>query len=262
MKFIKNIKVYNTEYTKRRLGPNKDGGYIVLDEICNKCDILYSYGISDDVSFELDFLLKNPNTKVRLFDHTIENIPNNHKNFCFLKEGISFEKNLDLNTLENHLKQYGDLNLPNKILKIDVEWNEWNVFEKMPEEILSQFDQILCEFHFIPVVYNGSNTPYFTKFNKFVYSEINSLLFEKYQSVLEKISKFYYIFHLHINNSLPVNEIEGQLFPPLVEISFVNKNLVKAPNLIKQQFPIKNLDFPNKEYKQDIINFDWNKFYE
>lgn len=262
MKYIKNIKIYDTEYTKKRLGPNKDGGYVVLDELCKKCDILYSYGISDDVSFELDFLSNNPKTKVRLFDHTIESLPASHENFYFLKEGISFEKQMYLNTLENHLKYYGDLNHSNKILKIDIEWNEWNVFEQMSDNILSQFDQIFCEFHFIPVVYNGSNSPYFTNFNKFVYGEINDLLFKKYQNVLEKICKHYHIFHLHINNSLPLNEINGQTFPPLVEISFVNKSLTKNPTLIKQKFPIQNLDFPNKNYKEDIIDFDWNRFYE
>ena len=262
MKFIKNIKIYNTEYTKKRLGPNKDGGYIVLDELCKKCNVLYSYGISDDVSFELDFLSNNPNAKVRLFDHTVENLPAHHKNFSFLKEGVSFEQQSNLNTLENHLKYYGDLNNLNKILKIDVEWNEWNVFEKMPENILSQFDQIFCEFHFIPVVYNGSNSPYFTKFNKFVYSQINDLLFEKYQNVLEKIYQYYHVFHLHINNSLPLNEINGKKFPPLVEMSFINKNLAKNATLIKEKFPIKNLDFANKDYKQDILNFDWNQYYE
>jgi len=256
------IKIYDTEYTKKRLGPNKDGGYIVLDEICKKCEVLYVYGVGDDISFELDFLLLNPNAKIRLFDHTIEKPPANHESFAFLKEGICFLKKPQLNTLENHLKFYGDLDRPKKSLKIDVEWNEWDVFEQMPDYILSQFDQIFCEFHFIPVVYDGSHSQYFTEFNKFVYSKINALLFEKYQNVLEKISKYYYIFHIHINNSLPLGVIDLETFPQLLEISFVNKSLIRTPTLIKPQFPIQNLDFPNKYYKKDIVDFDWNRFYE
>lgn len=262
MKIIKNIKIYDTEYTKKRYGLNEDGGYIVLDEICKNCNILYSYGISNDVSFELDFVSKNPKTKVRLFDHTIEKLPTNHDNFSFLKEGINFKKDLNTNTLENHLNQYDDLNKTNKILKLDVEWSEWNIFDKMNDNILSQFDQILCEFHFIPVVYKDSHSEYFTKFHEYVYSRVNIELFEKYQGVLNKITNHYYINHIHINNSLPLNEINKFKFPSLVEISFVNKKLIKNPILTNSNFPIKNLDYPNKSYKEDILNFNWREFYE
>jgi len=259
---IKNIKIYDTEYTKKRFGLKKDGGYVILDEIFKKCDILYSYGISDDVSFELDFVKQNPEAQVRLFDHTIDSLPEKNKNFSFLKQGIATEKKNDLDTLENHLNLYGDINKPNKTLKIDIEWNEWDVFDKMPENTLTQFDQIICEFHFIPVIYKDTHTEYFTKFHKFVYKEINKILFAKYQNVLDKITKHYYIYHLHINNSLKLNKIDEQDFPPLVEMSFVNKKIINKPCIIKPEYPIKDLDYPNKYYREDILNFDWNKHNE
>ena len=260
MSLLKNISVYKTEYTKKRFGENKDGGYIVLAEPFKKCKVLYSYGISDDISFEIDFVKNNPNSLVRLFDHTITKLPYQHENFSFLKEGISAEKSDQLNTLENHLNYFGDLNSPNKTLKIDVEWNEWEVFDKMPERILSQFDQILCEFHFIPMNYKDAHTQYFTQFHQSIYSEVNKMLFQKYQSVLDKIVKHYYIFHLHINNSLGINEINTESVPPLVEISLINKNLVQSPILINPDFPIENLDYPNKSYKKEILNFNWSQF--
>ena len=261
MSILNNIKIYDTEYTKIRIGREKDGGYIVLEENLKNADLLYSYGISDDVSFELDFLDKNPNCFVKLFDHTIDFLPENHKNFCFIKEGLSSRKQINTNTLKNHLKKYSNnLEKSNKILKIDIEWNEWDVFEKMQNNVLDQFDQILCEFHFIPVQYKDSHTEYFTNFHKFVYNKINENLFLKYQRVLNKIFDKYYIFHLHVNNSLPLNNILNDEFPALLEMSLVNKKIVKKPKLINVDFPIQDLDFPNKPYKEDVLNFNWKKY--
>ena len=77
-----------------------------LEENLKNADLLYSYGIIDDVSFELDFLDKNPNCFVKLFDHTIDFLPENHKNFCFIKEVLSSRKQINTNTLKNHLKKY------------------------------------------------------------------------------------------------------------------------------------------------------------
>ena len=56
MNFIKSIKVYDTEHNKVRIGDSKDGGYIVLDEISAKTQILYSYGVETNSSFENEFV--------------------------------------------------------------------------------------------------------------------------------------------------------------------------------------------------------------
>lgn len=257
MSFFKNLQIYDTEYTKIRIGPKKDGGYVVLSENIKNCNVLYSYGINDDVSFELDFVRVNPNCIIRLFDHTINELPEKNPSFNFIKEGIASEKKVNLDTLENHLYRFNDNLKFNKILKMDIEWNEWDVFEKMPNEIMCQFDQILCEFHFIPVFYEQNHSEYFTKFHKLIYEQINQQLFEKYQKVLNKIFDKFYLFHLHINNSLPVNKILNNEFPPLVEMSLVNKKIINHPRFTLFKYPIENLDFPNKPYKSDIINFNW-----
>jgi len=257
--FIKGIKIHDTEYEKIRAGKAGDGGYVVLLELCKKSKALYSYGVSNDVSFELDFLNKSPNAKVRLFDHTIDKLPENHTNFSFTKEGVSHFKNEHLNTIESHLSLFGDTHLTNKTLKIDVEWAEWGVFENMSEQTLSGFDQILCEFHTVPVIYKDSHSPHFTEFHKFIYSEINGLLFERYSRILNRIFKNYYAYHVHLNNSLELTEVGGEMIPSLVELSLVNKNLVKQPKISNLKFPIEGLDFPNKPHRKDILGVEWNR---
>ena len=46
---------YSTE-TLFRLGVEKDGGYIVDKKIIDKSNILVSFGMADEYSFEIDFL--------------------------------------------------------------------------------------------------------------------------------------------------------------------------------------------------------------
>jgi hypothetical protein len=259
MSFINNIKVYDTPYIKIRYGVDSDGGYVALKEISEKCQSLYSYGVSYDISFEIDFFKKNKECAVKLFDHTIVEIPEMPKEFMFLSEGIGTEKTECLDSLKNHLERFGDLGTKNKILKIDIEWNEWEVFEKMDDETMDSFDQILCEFHLTPVSYNDNHSPYFTEFHQFVYNKINDLLFDKYSKVFDRLQNFYYIYHVHGNNSLPAIEFKGEFIPQLLEVSMVNKKYVDDPIISNSIFPVEGLDYPNKPWKDEIKNILWNK---
>ena len=259
MSFLDTIKIYDTPYTRIRYGVNADGGYVALKEISESCELLYSYGVSYDISFEIDFFQKNPHSKVRLFDHTIIEIPEMPTDFVFLSEGISSEKSDKLNTLKNHLSLFEDTNVKNKILKMDIEWNEWEVFEKMDDDTLSSFDQILCEFHLTPVSYKDNHTPYFTEYHESVYNKINKILYDRYAKILTRIQNFYYIYHVHANNSLPAINFNGESVPQLLEVSMVNKKHVKEPHLSDSKFPIEGLDYPNKPWKNDVKNVMWNK---
>jgi hypothetical protein len=255
MNFIKSIKVYDTEFNKVRIGDNKDGGYIVLDEISNLTESLYSYGVETNSSFENEFV-ENYDCTAVLFDHTVDSAAKSNSKFTFVKEGLSHKKTSDCDSLENHLSKYG--NPSHKTLKMDIEWCEWDVFENISDTLLNSFDQILCEFHVIPVKYKDSHTPYFTKFHNSFYDNVNNILFEKYNKVFAKLQENYYVFHVHINNSIPCNFVNGELVPPLIEMSLVNKNLIKNPSLTTSHFPVDGLDYPNKTDRPDITNITWN----
>lgn len=246
------IKIYDVGYTPVRIGNKKDGGYIVLDEISKLSNVVYSYGISDDISFEEDFQAKYPKNKIRMFDHTVSGICTNNSNLFFLKEGLSSYKTEQLATIEDHIQYYKDTNIEHKTLKIDIEWHEWDFFEKLNINTLKQFDQILCEFHIIPVVYKDSHSPYFTEFHKNTYLEINNMIYERYFNILKKIFSYYLPFHVHINNSLQPIIVNGIKVPSLVEISLVNKNLVKQYSPTTKRFPQPTLDYPNKTDRPDV----------
>ena len=256
MSFLSNIQVYDTEHTKVRVGDKEDGGYVVLEEISLESEILYSYGVEYNSSFEGEFV-KRFDCNAVLFDHTVDNAAESNDRFTFVKEGLSDHKHDQFDSLENHLEKFGDPD--RKTLKMDIEWAEWDVFDKLSDFTLADFDQILCEFHMIPVDYNGSHTPYFTGFHQCVYGGVNNMLFEKYGRVLERLQEQYYVYHVHINNSIPCNQYLGEDIPPLVELSLVNKSLVHEPTLSTQTFPVDGLDYPNKTDRPDITHIKWNQ---
>ena len=56
-----------------RIGPKKDGGYIIDKRILGKSQILISCGLNDDWEFEKDFLKKNGVIAIKAYDHTVNN---------------------------------------------------------------------------------------------------------------------------------------------------------------------------------------------
>jgi len=245
-KFINEIKAYDVGFDKIRLGSKHDGGYVVLRELCKATDLVYSFGIGDNISFELDFANNFPWTQLKLFDPMINKIPQQHKNFTFIKEGIgnnygNFNKMSDIHT--------------NALLKMDIEWDEWDALDNLNIKTLKRFTQMVIEFHIIHVEPRSNLTPYFLKFYKHTLEYVNDYLFGIYYRVMKKLNIFFNCFHIHANNSLPLISIDEYRIPPLLEMSFVRRDLVSSIKEIKESFPVKGLDFSNKIDRPDINNY-------
>ena len=144
--FLKELKPYDFLNSDRiRIGSEGDGGYVLLDRRLEDIEAVYSYGVENNSDFELMFC-KKYNAIARLFDHTVDEPPFKKDFFYFKKEGVGSKKTEHLNTIENHIKQYGDRN-KKLILKMDVEGAEWDVLFHTPNAILELFDQIIIEIH-------------------------------------------------------------------------------------------------------------------
>lgn len=255
--FLNLLKIYDTEFNKVRIGPKHDGGYILLDEFIKKKNSLISLGVGNDIAFDLDFLKKNDYSKAYLFDKT-SNIKSKKKNLFFYKKNVSSftsikDKVIGINSL---LKKFQK----RIIFKMDIEGNEWHILQKLDEGNLSKISQMIIEFHLIHVdidmeVLTKKYSPYFAKFYQNNYNLINRNLFKKYYEIFKKLNKYFYIFHIHPNNSIKKIVIENFSVPPLLEISFINKKCVRNVRHTKSKFPINNLDFPNKIDRCDIKNF-------
>lgn len=251
-KFLQEIKVYDCDLTKVRIGNKHDGSYIALEELCEKTSMVYSFGIGDDVGFEVDFARRFPRSKFKLFDPTIDRLPLEHPKFEFLKQDIGQGKGEPFKSVAE-----------NSLLKMDVEHNEWEPLLAMNNEQFNKFNQIIIEFHVVSVATNGCYpetkkrtflSPYFKTFYRSIANNINEDLFGAYYEVMRKLNEQFYAFHVHANNSLPKINTGGYTFPPLLEISFVRKDLVRV-HKTATNFPTEGLDFPNKTDRPDIV--DW-----
>lgn len=247
--FCKELVVYAPVSRKlTRIGREQDGGYVCVELLS---DQLFSYGVGDDISFELDFHEKNSCIgDVFLYDHTVDKLPDAAPaQFHFFKEALGPQ------SLESHLDEHG---LPgfSKTLKMDVEWSEWEAFYATPSKTLGEFSQIICELHIVPVLFSKTDqTPYFTRFFASTYDKINDLMFDMYTTVLCHLKQTHTLVHLHPNNSLPCIEIDGFKIPQLLEATFLHSKLTKEFIPFKGVLPVDGLDFPNKPWKPEIENF-------
>jgi len=257
-KLLENIIIYDGGIKKVRIGNNFDGGYVAYDEICRNTENVISVGVEDNVSFDLDFVEKYPEANIHLFDHSVDELPEYHNNFSFYKTGLASTKYECFDTLKNIAKNFNNKTL----LKMDIEWNEWDIFNNVDHSTLKKFNQILMEIHLVHVdtkenffLSKEKLTPYFESFYLDCYKKVNNILFGYYGEVLSKLQKYFYIFHIHANNSLKKINYNSQSFPPLLELSLVRKDLINNVKISEENFPVQNLDFPNKPYKDEIVDF-------
>ena len=78
--------------------------------------IAYSFGISNDVSWDLDMVARG--YEIFMYDPTINALPQENVKFHFFKEGIADAeiKDENLNTLESFIQRNGHGNKENMIL--------------------------------------------------------------------------------------------------------------------------------------------------
>ena len=239
-----------------RLGPNRDGGYVVPGDQIAHCETLISLGLSDDWSFDKACLALNPALKIIGVDHTVGplsfmrrilralwKIPlyaltgnqtkrtkytrklwNHIDYFFFFRDPhrhIKKRVSSGPRQLEINLQQIFDQIKPsgsacNVFLKMDIEGSEYEVIS----DIVQHYHRIRCiaaEFH------NLDKSP--GDFNK----------------AIRALTQKFCIVHIHANNYGGYHDN----FPATVEITFINKSLLEQPLLPStHQYPRENLDFP------------------
>lgn len=216
-----------------RLGKRFDGGYVLLDDF--SCDMkVYSFGISNDVSFEKE--LANRGLQIYMYDHTIAGLPEEHEHFHFYRTGISHIDELTncKLSMETLLKNNSDLGNKRLILKMDVEGAEWDFLEHTSSEILSQFLQITFELHRLT---DSGNS-------------------EQIIHCLNKINKTHQAVWIHANNFGYVEKAEDGLeIPAYVEITYLNKSVYRTESGACV-FPL-DIDMPDYPGIEEYMLGNW-----
>ena len=257
--FLVPIKIKNL----KRLGSNGDGGYVVESNSVQNSDILVSFGMGPDWSFELDYIRENYDVKIFMYDYTASSLPYFKDVWKYFKRYITFrDKTGALKQRIKYLKNYFNffklknvnfyrekITYPMKN-KIDTDINK--VFERIDldnntkeKNVFLKCDIEGSEFDIIDGIVKHSK-------------RINALIFEfhwldKNEEIflesIRKLQKYFDIFHVHGNNNC---EKLATGLPIVLEVSMINKKYIHEKIEFVKFFPVKDLDSPNNPHRENL----------
>ena len=233
--FVKLLKDSTYEFDLIRIGHNKDGGYLIPDDLKN-INACMSAGVGGILSFENElyklFGIKSHTIDIIDYSKIIDN-----KYTTFLKKKLCSINNSNCTTLEKWMNSLS-LDTNDLILQMDIERSEYEVLIETDKKILNKFRIIIIEFHDL-----------FFLANKLGYSII--------KSIFSKILSQFNIVHIHPNNNSHIFKYGNERIPHVLEITFLRKdrfNKIKNKEVFNSKEDYKNN--PNKR----SINLDnlWN----
>jgi len=237
---INSLKLYDPILQKVRIGNLWDGGYVVALQSIGKSVSLFSYGVGNDISFEKAYVDATGN-KAFCYDHTIEGIEideNYKNNIIYTKEGISSFKT---DNMDNFLSHYEQSGITDRVLfKADVEGAECEYILNTDIQKLSEVTTgLVFEFHWLQ----------------------DPTRQKEFFECINKLNEYYYLIHVHGNNYannfayeeiVPnTNYIKQYSLPEVIELSFVNKDLVPYIKEDKKHYPCSFLDRGNDLSRPD-----------
>ncbi len=241
---LKVYRVYNHSglIRLRRLGKDHDGGYVVPEFALEKADVIFGYGIGDDISFE-DSASQYYGKRSYGFDGTVDFNQKTHSlcqffPICIISEAER-ERIVGKPTKASSFKDHLDmLHVQDKkiFVKMDIETAEYAV---MPD-ILKYSDQltgITLEIHF----------------------DYDVELIPKALHLLKLLANDFILVHVHGNNRANLFQTfnaKGNV-PRLLELSYIHKSLIDHSEVSPNQYHPTKLDKPSDpnypEFEFEII---------
>ncbi len=225
-----------------RIGKQNDGGYLVSKSDIHNSDCLIGLGISDDWSFESDFVKIN-NTPVFAYDASVNTkfwlkkfVINTLKNPFKLSDSFKFisykkfftgnrkhiKKFVGLNTDDSNYctlsSIFNEINYKNLFLKVDIEGSEYRILDTLVDN-KNRISGLVIEFHDC------------------------DLHLETIKNFLKNFQLK--LIHIHANNYQPINKKSG--LPLVLELTF-SKNC----ETIKSKILPNELDMPNNKEEPEI----------
>lgn len=216
-KLIRSLRPQSINKPLVRIGSAGDGGYIVPD-LMSQIKALISPGVSTEVSFDL--ALAKAGVEVYMADASVDGPPIQHPLFNFHKKFLAAyedDMNMRLDSLVGPaMAKYGD----NLLLQMDIEGAEYPVILDASPATLSAFRIMLFEFH-----------------------DLDRMMSSRFLPIIEatfrKILQSHLVVHIHPNNVAPTRKFGPVEIPPVMEFTFVRRDLV---NVVESG----SLSFPNK----------------
>jgi hypothetical protein len=213
---------------KIRIGRDRDGGYVVLDDFTPVRAAL-SFGVGDDASFDL--AMAERGLKIAQIDHSIAAPPAQHPNLAFFRTKLGVEIGDGAFPLSAFVEQLIPAADGDVILKLDIEGDEWRVLETAEPALLKRFRQIVCEFHRFDLL-------------------AREVFRARADTIFRKLEQDFFVVHVHANNYASTHTLANVVVPEVLEITFVNRQYYQ-PEETAEIFP-GPLDRPNRPAVADI----------
>lgn len=212
---------------KVRIGRAFDGGYVMIDAF-DKVEAVYSLGINDDVSWDIEMASRG--LDIHQYDHTIEGLPEEHQRFHWNKVGIASHTGGGMTSLTDALEANGHLTARNLLLKCDIECAEWAMLRYTPQSVLSRFSQIVLELHDLYRIGDPEDADA--------------------RQALATLTASHRVVHVHANNYGGVRVVGGFMLPNVVELTLLRKDMgVFEPSTTTFPTP---MDMPCAQNQADI----------
>lgn len=214
-----------------RIGGNGDGGYLLpkcLDEI----DYCFSPGVDVVANFE-DEISKRYGIKSFMADASVSSPPLINPDFDFIPKFLGSRTHDNFITLSDWMNQSNVKIESKKILQMDIEGGEYDVLSYESSETISRFSVMNIEFHGLQNIFEKNFLVMLT-------------------AIFEKIYSNFSICHVHPNNCLPIVELDGIEIPPVIEITFINNDMVNRLKTSENIILPHKLDRKNVQENEDI----------
>ena len=221
---IRPVKLANCDFA--RVGDEHDGGYLICQNLVDRAQTLYSYGVNatDEWGCRLSAQLKLPVHQYDCFN--LARPPCDGATPVFHEECVgpakTTEKDRAFDTIDAQIKRNGDAG-KTMIMKMDVEGSEWASFMAAPDAVFEKIDQLVVEFHGVDEA--------------------------EYVETIRKLKRHFHVANLHYNNWSCTRDRAP--FPATAfEILFVNKQLGVVDSDATAVVP-NPLDAPNAPARPD-----------
>jgi hypothetical protein len=245
-----------------RIGGQRDGGYVITRRQLEMTEILLSFGINADWSFDNDFLHKKRGGTLYAYDYSVSSYILQKRIIRSLLSAIYKFVTLDFNTAKERIgfafekithpfgrffdpaknryffKKYLGDHDDDEYVSVDT---IFNAHIKCPVNDLSVFVKMDIEENEYKTL--SAFKPFYHLINGFAI-EFHKLDIwgDKFTETIREMSEDFYIAHLHANNY--GGYIYPDMLPKTLEITFINKKLVsELPSVSTHSYPISGIDF-------------------
>lgn len=202
-----------------RLGPDRDGGYVVPDDLDGLTTCL-SLGVGPDCGFDL--ALARRGVTVAMADGTVAGPPEDHPAFRFLRKNIGLVETDETTTLDVFAATMapGDEDI---LFKMDIEGAEYMTLASMSPALIARCRIMVIEFHDLDRMFERAWL---------------GVLRELFGKLLDSHA----IVHLHANNHGGSRSHAGISIPRVIEFTFLRRDRLRTGFGTSRRTPAPDFD--------------------